>query len=170
MRSSAVRRFLLASLLVLLAVGAHAEAPPEGALLGRWVLAEQTYQKGGSNLARRSPDLHLDVSVDLNLTEVKIWSGRDARSARPWPAVVAGGTAAQIEVLEKTVDDKTGKLRTHYLIHPPDEDGLTVDILEVYTLARDAESLNGTVTVKLSRGDRPRGSYVLHRRFVREPR
>jgi hypothetical protein len=156
--------------LALLALAIHAESPAEGSLRGLWVLAEQTYQKSGSNLARRSPELHLDVSVDLNLTEVKVWSGNDARTARSWPAVLAGETAAQIEMLEKTVDVKTGNLRTHYRIHPPDEDGLTVDILEVYALEPDGESLNGTLTVKLSRGDQPRGSYVLHRRFVREPR
>jgi hypothetical protein len=168
MHRSMSRRLLAASLLALLAVASRA-APPDG-LAGRWVLAEQTYGKGGSNLAARAPDLRLDVAVDLERTEVKIWSGGDAALALPWPAVVAEGASAELQVLEKTVDAGAGSLRTRYRIRPPTDDGLTLDVVEVYTLDVKGDALNGTVTVEMSLRGEPRGGFVLHRRFVREPR
>jgi hypothetical protein len=170
MRRSVSGFSLVASLFVLVVVVAHAEPRAIDGLDGRWVLAEQTYGRGASNLAERAPDLHLDVAVDLDRADVKVWSGGEVRRALPWPAVVAGGTPARLDVLEKSVDAGQGKLRTSYRIRPPTEDGLTLDILEQYSLTDDGESLEGTVTVRMTRRGEPRGSFVLHRRFVREPR
>lgn len=164
-RRIARRLSAIAALVALASICVHA-----GPLEGRWRLAEQTYESGGSNLAERAPVLHLDVAEEPGHTNVTVWSGVDARLARSWPAMVIDGLPPNIQILERSVDAAAGTLHSRYRIEPPSSEGNTVDIVEDYALSAAGDELKGTMTVELSRDGEPRGSFVLHRRFVREPR
>jgi hypothetical protein len=161
---------LARSLAVVAAVVALAAPSLSGtpSIEGRWVLVEQSYGRGDSNLARRAPDLHLDVIGGLDTTRVLVWSGADDGDALPWPAVVTREAPATLEILEKNVE--SGRLHSRYLLRPPTEDGLTLEMVETYTLDPDGGALAGELSVRMFRQGEPRGSFVLHRRFERVSR
>jgi len=161
----------IAVLALLLAATLVVEAAPTGdpGLSGRWVLAEQTYEKGGANLAARSKPLYLEVAVGAARPEVRVWPGGEISRARSWPALLEHGTqGAQIELLEKSIDPTAGRLTTRYRISPPDEGEWELDVRESYALSADGEALVGSMTVEMSHEGSPRGGYVLQRRFERE--
>ena len=162
-----LRLSALAAALILIGP-AGAQSSKVGGLEGHWVLAHQSYGKGTSNLAKRAPDLHLEIGVALGASEVTVWSG--AEPPHPWPSMIVAKQAAPSQVLDREVDIDGGHISARYRIAPPTEDGLTLDISESYSLAAAGDALIGTYTVQLSRDGKPRGSFVLHRRFVRAPR
>lgn len=168
MGRTALHLAVLAAVLIY-AIGHTGAEPLKPDLLeGKWVLVEQSYGKGTSNLAKRAPGLHLQISVALGTPEVTVWS--DGESPQPWPSMTVDKAATPSEVLERTVDLNGGSLSARYRVTPPTEGGFTLDISETYSLSAGGDALNGTYTVKLSRDGEPRGSFMLHRRFVRAPK
>jgi hypothetical protein len=164
----ALRLAVLAATLVFTIGHLSAQSSKPGPLEGKWVLAEQSYGKGTSNLAKRAPGLHLQIGVGLGTPDVTVWS--EGEPPQPWPSMTVDKAVAPSEILERTVDVDGGHLSARYRVSPPAEDGLTLDISEIYSLSAGGDALNGTYTVHLSRDGEPRGSFVLHRRFVRAPR
>jgi hypothetical protein len=164
-----VRRIILFVAAALLAASSApvARAAGAGGLEGRWVLAEQTYEKGGTDLAARNKPVHLEVIAGADRVDVRTWQG-EIRDARAWPAVPETGVAgATVEVLEKAVDAAAGRLDARFRILPPDGVGLVLDVRESYELGADGASLVGRVVVSMSLDGAPRGGYTLERRFER---
>jgi hypothetical protein len=96
-------------------------------------------------------------------------SAGDSPEKRPWPAFLTDSGPLAVEALERVEDDASCRLRARYRVRPSDD--LTLDIVEEYRCAEDGKALVGTYTVAFLAGNAlvPRGSYVLHRRFEREP-
>lgn len=157
------RSLSVIAVLATLALPSWTETP---SIEGRWVLVEQTYGQGATNLAPRAPALHLDVATGLDAPRVLVWTGE--QEARPWPAVPADGTPAVLEVLAKDVH--ADGLHSEYRLSPPSGIGWTLDMTESYALDPDSGELVGKLSVSMSREGEPRGSFVLHRRFERVSR
>ena len=158
-------RFLVS----LLAVTIVHAAP--GALEGRYRLVEQTYGGSLANLVENETPVTLTlvrsgVALDATLTAA------DSTARHPWPAFVTDAGALPVESLERRDDAASCGLHAKYRVRPSDD--LTLEIVEDYRCAGDGKALVGTYSVFfLARSPEgtlsPRGSYVLHRRFERQP-
>lgn len=61
------------------------------------------------------------------------------------------------------------RVRVEYDFEPNPDDDLVLEIVEEYRVVDDGRALEGRVRVAFVRAGEPRGSYVLHRRFERQP-
>jgi hypothetical protein len=133
---------------------------------GRWRLVEQTYQRGGNNLAPIEAPVRLEVTLGPDGPTGRIWAGADEGGALAWPAFVTGGSARPVAVLGRAARD--GAFEVRYRVEPAPGDDLVLDVVERYAAGADGDSLEGTVEVRFTGGSMNRGGYTLHRRFVRE--
>ena len=133
---------------------------------GRWRLVEQTYQRGGSNLAPLDAPVRLRIFLGPDGPTGRIWAGADESRAIAWPAFVAGETPRPVTVLERAAWD--GAFEVRYRVAPAAGDDLVLEVVERYAASADGESLVGTVDVRFTGGNTNRGGYTLHRRFARE--
>lgn len=138
-----------------------------GSLEGRWKLEDEHYGEGGGNLAARKAPVFLEISPRPGEPAVYVWMGDDPGRAVAWPAYLSGEQSQPVEILERSLDLLGGRIRVRYRVRSAPGDELVLEIVEQYALAGDGESLQGSATVSFLRGDEPRGSFVLHRRFVR---
>jgi hypothetical protein len=135
---------------------------------GRWLLVEETYGNGGSNLRRGKPALTLSFSrEDGRLTAVTRLTP-DARE-QPWPALTVQDAPAQMTIEEIVIGPVERTVRARYRARAALDDPPQAEIVEEYSLSEDGRSLLGTVTVTFLQDGQPRGGYVLHRRFERQP-
>jgi hypothetical protein len=139
-----------------------------GQLEGRWLLMEQTYGSAGSNMIAGEPEVRIEFRREGAGIAARTWRGDGSEGIFRWPSMLTGdGTDIRVE--EIIVAPEKGLVRARYRTDSDDDDEVAVEIIEEYRVGEDGDTLTGTVTVSRVRGDEPRGSYVLHRRFVREP-
>jgi len=141
-----------------------------GSIEGQWTLVHQTYGEGDWNLAGLDRPVHLEILLARGAPQVRIWAGADKAAALPWPAWVADTEPRPLTLMERTLDPAAGLLRARYRITPTDSnDGLVLEIEENYKVTRDGavDVMIGKLIVRFIREGKPRGSYVLHRRFER---
>jgi hypothetical protein len=96
-------------------------AAAAGSIEGRWVLVEQYYGDGGSNLVSATDEpLHLSFVRDVAGLHGLLWRGADRAGALRWPALLG--------------DDEAGPVSIERLALPADESGIDA----TYTVAPSA--------------------------------
>jgi hypothetical protein len=141
-----------------------------GSLEGQWTLVRQTYGEGEQNLAGLDRPVHLEILPAQGSPQVKVWAGADKASALSWPAWIADAGPGPLTVLERTIDPVAGLLRARYQITPAgSKENFVLEIEEQYKIMREGavDVMVGKLIVQFIREGKPRGSYVLHRRFER---
>jgi len=138
-------------------------------LAGRWVLVEQHYGKGQANQAPAENRVRLEFSLEGGQFAGRIWAGESATGAERWPVLAVDGESPEPRIEEITPDPRLNRVRAVYTVEPARDGDTVLRVTEEYWITDDGKSLTGTVTVSLVRAGQPRGSYVLHRRFEREP-
>jgi hypothetical protein len=139
-----------------------------GPLEGRWLLVEETYGTGGLNLARGKPTQTIELAREAGGLVARTRIGSDS-SPRPWPAFVIKDTPAPVAVSELQITPAEDGVRARYTVSSfRDGDDMHLEVVEDYRVDDDG-SLAGTVHVRFLRGTESRGSFVLHRRFERQP-
>jgi hypothetical protein len=136
---------------------------------GRWILVEQHYGKGRSDLAPAEQPVKLRFAREGGELVGRIWVGDDESKAVGWPAMAVRGEPVPARVRARSDSSQLDRVRVEYSVEPSPGDGLVLEIVEEYRLVDDGRALEGSVRVAFVRGGEPRGSYVLHRRFEREP-
>ena len=163
------RRVVAASLLTLFLTAGFLPALGAGSLEGRWVLVEQHYGEGRSNLAPDERPVRLEFVHEGGRLTGKVWAGATEAEARPWPVAPARGASAEPRVRDYSSSPRLDRVRVEYSVEPAPGDGLVLEIVEEYRLVDEGKALEGSVRVAFVRHGEPRGSYVLHRRYEREP-
>lgn len=143
---------------LLAAVSAWAATPS-----GSWRLVEQTYASGGRNLVAADAPVRLDLALGPAGPTGTLRSGG---VASPWPSFVADGTPRPVTIVSRESSD--GAVEVVYRVKPA-ADPTILEIRERYAVSADGATLDGTVEVTFLQDGAPRGGYVLHRRFAREP-
>ena len=149
------------------ASGASAADPldPRSTIEGRWRLVEQTYGSGQANRADSDAPLHLEFHREAGRLIGRSWFG--AGDAARWPSLPVGESRAlSVERVDVARDEAS--VLAHYRVEPAPGDDATLEITEEYRVTEGGSVLSGRVTVAVSRGGEPGGSYVLHRKFKRE--
>jgi hypothetical protein len=159
-------RFLIFTPLILFLAAPGLAA---GSIEGHWVLVEQNYGSGKANFASLEAPVHLEFAMEGAEVIGKVWEGASRATAASWPAFDAGSGLLPLQMEARRIDRQSGTARAEYTVQPDPPDGVVLRIVEEYRVADKGDSLVGTTTVYFLRGDEPRGSYVLHRRFERRP-
>ncbi len=151
--------------------GGRAPANRPG-LEGRWVLVEQGYGKGHTDLTDADRPLWLEVLRADGELAARIQHGDDAAGKRDWPAWVAGDEPLPATVRRRSLDADRGVLEARYEVRPSAGDDVVLEVTESYRLVEDGTALVGSVEVKFVSGStgEAKGSYILTRRFERQPR
>lgn len=140
-----------------------------GTLEGRWELVEQQYGEGRANQAPQEEPVWLEFSRDGEKLNGSIWAGASRSQAVAWPAHGAGEDRAPVRVRQITTGPLLDQVRAAYTVEPAPGNETLLEVVEEYRLSDGGKALEGTVTVSFFRDGKPRGSYVLHRRFERRP-
>jgi hypothetical protein len=152
-------------LLLLLAASGLQAASIEG----HWLLVEQHYGNGQANFAPLDAPVHLEFAMEGAGLAGKIWEGESRAAAAAWPAFDAGDGLLPLQMAQRLIDPLSGVARAEYTVQLSPPDGLVLKIVEEYRLTDKGDFLVGSTTVSFLRAGEPRGSYVLHRRFERQP-
>jgi len=163
------RRIAAASILTLLFATWPAPALCAGSVEGRWVLVEQHYGKGRSNLAPDEEPVKLEFILEGGRLAGRIWVGAAEAKAVPWPAAPEKGGSVPPRVRSYSSSPQLDRVRVEYSVEPAPGDDLVLEIVEEYGVVDGGRGLEGTVRVAFVRAGEPRGSYLLHRRFERQP-
>lgn len=165
------RRFVAASLLAPLFAILFPFHPclAAGTVEGRWVLVEQHYGKGRSDLAPHEQPVNLEFVLRAGSLDGRIWAGDSDAKAVRWPALAVEGEPLPARVKTYRSSPHLDSVTVEYTVSPSADDDLVLEIVEEYRLVDDGRALEGSVRVAFVRGGEPRGSYVLHRRFERRP-
>lgn len=155
--------FLAALLLLLLA------AAPHTGLEGSWKLVEQHYGEGRNNLVDLERPVRLEFVRQGTGVAGRIWADAGGTGRLEWPAFVNDQGPLPLEVVERRSDPSRGQVFVRYRVQPSPADDLVLDVVEQYQVQESGTALVGTLEVTFYRGDDRRGSFVLHRRFVRAP-
>jgi hypothetical protein len=139
-----------------------------GTLEGRWLLVEQTYGSGRSNLVEEKEPLRLEFFREGDRLVGRAWFGDGSAGVMRWPSLLTGDAAA-VHVEEIVIAPREDRVRARYRTEPAPGEETALEIVEAYRVGDDGKTLTGTVTVSQTRAGETGGSYVLHRRFEREP-
>lgn len=163
------RKIVVAVLIAIIAawLPPGAEAAAGGNMEGRWQLREQTYGRGNANLADFANPLMIEFTSGIDGWLASVWVGEEAESVFPWPSFVADRGPLPVRVLERRTGPGASSAMVRYLVRPSEEDALVLDIIEEYSVGVSGENLDGTMTVTFTVNGETRGSYVLHRHFVK---
>ena len=140
-----------------------------GSIEGRWLLVEQHYGKGQSELAPVENPVHLEFVQEGGRITGRIWAGFSRAQAVAWPAFAVDDKHVRTQIDEYETSPGRNRVRAAYTVDPSADSKLTLKVVEEYRLADGGKSLKGTLTVRFLHAGEPRGSYVLHRRFERQP-
>jgi len=138
-----------------------------GTIEGRWVLTEQTYERGGRNLAPLDQPVLFEFFAGPTGTGGRLWTGTDERRAVSWPAIVVDGRSLSVTVRSMS-RTPAGGISVTYTVIPADADDMVLEVRETYEPVEDGQALTGTVDVRFAGGEYHRGGYTLHRRLERE--
>lgn len=139
-----------------------------GTLEGRWLLVEQTYGSGRSNLVKDEEPLRLEFFREGDRLAARAWFGDGSAGLLQWPSLLTGDSA-DVRVEEIVIAPRENHVRARYRTEPAPGEETALEIVEEYRVSDDGKTLTGTVTVSQMRAGETGGSYVLHRRFEREP-
>lgn len=139
------------------------------ALEGRWKLVEQRYGSGHANLASVEAPVRLEFFVSGGRLVGRIWAGEDRTRALAWPALLTEHGPPPVDVRQITIDPGSNRARAVYRPRPSSPNSEALEIIEEYRVAEGGTALLGTVTVKSLGSGGGAGSYLLQRRFEREP-
>jgi len=141
-----------------------------GSIEGRWVLAEQYYCDGGSNLVSETDEpLHLSFVRDVEGLHGLLWRGADRAAALRWPALLGDDEAGPVSVERLALPADESGIDVTYTVAPSATDDLVLRVVERYGLVDDGKALAGRVEITFVRDGEMKGSYVLRRRFERQP-
>ncbi len=161
-KKSRIRSILAVAVLSVAAAG-----PVNGAdtLEGRWLLEKQSYGSGRSNQAQPDKPLLIEFYREGEGLAGRIWfGGRSGESVR-WPSL----GQAPVRSEEVVVSPAEDRVRVRYRTESAPEAEVVLEVTEEYRVTDGGAALSGTVTVAVLRGGKPAGSYVLQRRFRKEP-
>ena len=161
-----MRTFLSRSLICVAAV-LVASTGVAGPLEGRWKLVEQTYGEGRSDTLELRKPLRLEFVRQGSELVGWSWLSESSHERGRWPSLLTGEGRVRIEKIDIPPDED--RVRARYSATTDSDDRVRLDFVEEYDVGDDRKSLTGTVTISLVRDGRPAGSYVVRRRFVREP-
>lgn len=152
----------LASLLSLAAL-------PIPTLEGRWRLVEQRYGSGSANLASVEAPVRLEFFVSGARLSGRIWARGESSKSLPWPALLTDHGPHPLVIRQVLFHPGNDRVRAVYRTRPSSPEGDVFEIAEEYRLAEGGTALLGTVTVSSVAPGGVSGSYILERRFEREP-
>ncbi len=161
-KKSRIRSIFAVAVLSVAAAGPVAGAD---SLEGRWLLETQSYGSGKANQAHVAKPLRMEFYREGETLAGRIWFGGRSADSVPWPSLVQAPVRSEEVVVSPAEDRVRARYRTE---SAPGED-VVLEITEEYRVTDGGTALSGTVTVSLLRGGKPGGSYVLQRRFRREP-
>jgi hypothetical protein len=138
-----------------------------GSLEGRWRLVEQTHGEGRFDTVDLGPPLRLEFVRQGSELVGRTRDGTSGEQVRRWPALRADEGTLRVDSVEFSRGEDS--VRARYSVTTGADDRVRLDFVESYRVGRDARTLTGTVTVSLVRDGVPGGSYVVRRRFEREP-
>jgi hypothetical protein len=163
------RKVVAVPVLALLAAASSAPALCADSVEGRWLLVEQHYGEGRSNLAPDEEPVKLEFLQQGGQLAGRVWTGAAEEKAVPWPAAPGKQGPVPPRVRSFSSSPRLDSVRVEYSVEPSPGDGLVLEIVEEYRVVDEGRALEGTVRVAFVRDGEPRGSYVLHRRFERQP-
>jgi hypothetical protein len=133
------------------------------------MLVEQTYGEGAANqVAEAAGPLRLGFERQGAQIQGRIRAGDDDAQAHSWPRLFADASR-RIDVEEQRYSIAGDRVRARYRVDPAPGDDLVLVVTEEYSVVEKGRALVGTVRVEFQRDGKERGSYVLRRRFEREP-
>ena len=144
-------------------------AYPSPSLEGRWKLVEQRYGSGQAGRVIIDPPVRLEFFVSGGKLAARIWPALSSSHPMEWPAYLSEHAAHRVEVRQVLIHPGENIARAVYRVKPASSDGDEVEIREEYRLAEEGGALVGTVRVTAIGKEGTAGTYVLQRRFVREP-
>ncbi len=161
------KKLRIRSILAVAVLSVAAAGPLEGAdsLEGRWLLEKQSYGSGKANQAHVAKPLRMEFYREGETLAGRIWFGGHHADAVPWPSLLQAPVRSE-EVVVSPAEDR---VRARYRTESAPGADVVLEITEEYRVTDGGTVLSGTVTVSLLRGGKPGGSYVLQRRFRREP-
>jgi len=160
-----VGRLIAAAFLALLPAAILQAATLEG----RWKLVEQRYGSGRANLVALEPPVKLEFYLTESRLIGRIWVEGDGSKALPWPSFLSEHGPLPVEIRQLVIGAGSDVALTRYRVRLSEKDGETLEVTEEYRLGGKGRVLVGTVTVASPADGPSRGSYVLQRRFEREP-
>jgi len=163
MRKKPRIRFIFA--VAALSAAALVSAAGGSTLEGRWLLEEQSYGSGKANQAQVAEPLRMEFYRKGEDLAGRIWFGGTSADSIPWPSLVQ----AKIRSQQVDFSPAEDRVRARYRTESASGADVVLEITEEYRVTEGGTSLSGTVTVAVLRGGKPGGSYVLERRFRREP-
>jgi hypothetical protein len=158
-------RVIAAAILALLPAAVLQAATLEG----RWKLVEQRYGSGRANLVAVEPPVRLEFYLAESRLSGRIWVEGDRSKPLPWPSFPSEHGPLPVEVRQLTIGAGSDVARARYRVRLAESEGEVLEVVEEYRLAEKGRVLVGTVTVAFPADGPSRGSYVLQRRFEREP-
>jgi len=159
-------RWLAALLLVALSGASILGA---GTIEGRWRLVEQTAGEGKANLASADAPLRLEFRMTGASLAGRIWTAEKTPRSFPWPAFVSDRSPRPVDATRIVISPGSDSARAVYRVRTSGEGEPDLEVEEEYRLAEGGRALVGTVRITSLEGGKPAGSYLLHRRFEREP-
>jgi hypothetical protein len=142
---------------------------PIPTVAGRWKLVEQVYGSGKANLAALEAPVRLEFFVSGGRLTGRIWAGDDASNALPWPALLTEHGSRPLEIQQIVIAPGSDRVKAVCRTRSASPDEEVYEIAEEYRLSGAGAVLLGTVTIRAVAPGGSGGSYVLHRRFEREP-
>ena len=157
-------RAALTALLILAGVSSlHA------GLEGRWRLQEERGALAPDRPGRATPPARLEILAGPAGLVGRAWTAEDPARVFPWPVFLQGDRSLPIAIEDTLLDERSGRIRARYTVDLPSGDGQTLRVVEEYALSEDRRTLDGTVRLTLLERGAERGTWVIRRRFEREP-
>jgi len=138
-------------------------------LEGRWRLVEQRVGTGEANQASADTPLRLEFYLSGASLAGRIWTAEKRPRAFPWPSFLPDNVALPVRPVQVTISAVGDTARAIYRVHASEEGYPILQVEEEYRLAEGGRALIGTVKITSLKGGEPAGSYLLHRRFEKDP-
>ncbi len=163
--SIAIRRAAVLLLVALFGVSILGAATLEG----RWRLVEQHVGDGKANLASADTPLRLEFYLSGASLAGRIWTAEKKPRATPWPSFLSDGTLVPIRSAQVVFSVAGDAARASYRVPSRVRGDPDLEVEEEYRLVEEGRALLGTVRITSLEDGKPAGSYLLHRRFEKEP-
>ena len=136
---------------------------------GRWKLVEQRAGSGEANLVATDTPLRLEFRMSGASLAGRIWTAEKTPRSFPWPSFLSDRNPRPVDAARVVISPGSDEARAVYRVRTSGEGEPDLEVEEEYRLAEEGRALVGTVRITALEGGKPAGSYLLHRRFEREP-
>jgi hypothetical protein len=136
---------------------------------GRWKLVEQSTGAGKANLVSADAPLRLEFRMTGASLAGRIWTAEKSPRPFPWPSFFSERNLLPVDAARVVISPGSDAARAVYRVRTSGNGDLDLEVEEEYRLAEDGRALVGTVRITSLEGGKPSGSYLIHRRFEREP-